>query len=111
MGDRGDNCHPNLTGQVQSCNWSTPIAGDWKGQKKADGSESMLCAQVTKPNPGKLNPRWVECLMGVPQNWVKCEEGNRTDELRALGNGVVPATAHKAWITLNESRGVVSYMQ
>lgn len=29
---------------------------------------------------------------------VKCE--NRTDELRLLGNGVVPATATKAFITL-----------
>jgi hypothetical protein len=29
---------------------------------------------------------------------VKCE--NRTDELRLLGNGVVPPTATKAFITL-----------
>jgi hypothetical protein len=30
--------------------------------------------------------------------FVTCD--NRTDELRLLGNGVVPATAHKAFITL-----------
>jgi len=38
--------------------------------------------------------------MGVPQGWVKCGDGNRTDELRALGNGVVPSTAENAFRTL-----------
>lgn len=51
---------------------------------------------------GFLNPRWVEALMGVPQGWVDPFESgplsltNRTDELRLLGNGVVPATAERA---------------
>ena len=63
--------------------------------------------------PGtKLNPRWVETLMGLPVGWCmpSCEKlndpeiydkcDNRTDELRLLGNGVVPATAQRAWETL-----------
>ena len=51
---------------------------------------------------GKLNPRWVAQLMGVPTDWVYPaeDERNRTDELRMLGNGVVPATAAKAFVTL-----------
>jgi hypothetical protein len=36
---------------MQPQNWSTPIAGDWKGQKKKDGTEAMLCAQVKKNWP------------------------------------------------------------
>ena len=53
-------------------NWSTPIAGDWKGQVKKDGSEQMLCAQVTKfQAKGQLNPRWVELLMGLPVGWTR----------------------------------------
>ncbi len=53
-------------------NWATPIAGDWKGQKKADGSEQMLCAQVTKfQTKGQLNPRWVELLMDLPIGWTR----------------------------------------
>ena len=53
---------------------------------------------------GKLNPDWVESLQGVPPGWTQlsnalpCE--NRIDRLRLLGNGVVPATAEKAFITL-----------
>ena len=54
----------------------------------------------------KLNPRWVETLMGVPVGWVSPDPvthttcTNRTDELRLLGNGVVPATAALAFETL-----------
>lgn len=36
--------------------------------------------------------------MGYAELCVSCD--NRTDELRLLGNGVVPAVAAKAWVTL-----------
>jgi DNA (cytosine-5)-methyltransferase 1 len=49
---------------------------------------------------GKLNPDWVETLMGLPQGWTGT--GNRIDRLRLLGNGVVPQTAALAWKTLNK---------
>ena len=51
---------------------------------------------------GKLNSSWVESLMDVPQSWTQIGKGdeNRIDRLRLLGNGVVPATAEKAFRTL-----------
>ena len=53
---------------------------------------------------GKLNPDWVESLQGVPPGWTQLSNAlpgeNRIDRLRLLGNGVVPATAEKAFITL-----------
>ena len=53
---------------------------------------------------GKLNADWVEQLMGLPVGWTQLEGGgpedNRIDRLRLLGNGVVPATAEKAFRTL-----------
>ncbi len=53
---------------------------------------------------GKLNPDWVESLQGVPKGWTQLSNAlpgeNRIDRLRLLGNGVVPATAEKAFITL-----------
>ena len=53
---------------------------------------------------GKLNADWVEQLMGLPVGWTQLEGGgpedNRIDRLRLLGNGVVPATAEKAFKTL-----------
>ena len=72
-----------------------------------------------------LNPDWVEKLMGVPPGWTALDgssnewqnnwsgdwEGNtprttdvkkdRVDRIRMLGNGVVPATAAKAWTVLS----------
>ena len=75
---------------------------------------------------GHLNPDWVEQLMGVPPGWTaldgtsnewqygwhdgsweaglrrvveSCDD--RVDRIRLLGNGVVPATAAKAWQILN----------
>lgn len=53
---------------------------------------------------GKLNPDWVESLQGVQHGWTQLSNAlpgeNRIDRLRLLGNGVVPATAEKAFITL-----------
>ena len=59
---------------------------------------------------GKLNPRWVETLMGLDVGWVMPDTvedadlhtacTNRTDELRLLGNGVVPDCASRAFIVL-----------
>lgn len=50
----------------------------------------------------RLNPKWVCQLMNIPTDWVYPSESerNRTDELRMLGNGVVPLTAAKAFETL-----------
>ena len=91
-----------------------------------------------QPNQVKkrLNPRWVETLMGIPVGWTmtSCMQPiaspvsfammssagnaesttqtahvlgqialmteNYSDELRLLGNGVVPATAERAFTTL-----------
>ena len=53
---------------------------------------------------GKINADWVEQLMGLPVGWTQLDGGgledNRIDRLRLLGNGVVPATAEKAFKTL-----------
>lgn len=85
----------------------------------------QLNTEVENKKPGKLNPRWVETLMGLPMGWT-CPEcpveavrdwplfvtglmrsevveewmfkvANRTDELRMCGNGVVPAVVEKAY--------------
>ena len=55
----------------------------------------------TEPSPrtGKprLSPRFVEWMMGLPDGWVTDVPGlTRGQQLRALGNGVVPAQAYAA---------------
>ena len=105
-----------LSNQVKD-NWSTPrVGGQEKGSTRlARGKDLGLQGQCeVQSSSGKLNPRWVETLQGIPVGWVmpSCDSlnepqyygiyDNRTDELRMLGNGVVPATAAKAWVVLNK---------
>lgn len=46
----------------------------------------------------RLNPRFVEWMMGLPDGWVTDVPGlTRTAQLKALGNGVVPQQARLAW--------------
>ncbi|UED85291.1 DNA cytosine methyltransferase [Streptomyces profundus] len=46
---------------------------------------------------GRLNPHMVEWMMGLPSGWVTDVPGlTRTQQLRLLGNGVVPQQAETA---------------
>jgi len=92
-----DQDNPNLTGNHHERSWGTPRAvdaGNWmmnKARLAAGKPEDTLCDQVlqtpTKSDNkspgisrdvhlnhqtgGKLNPTWVECLMGYPQGWTQ----------------------------------------
>jgi hypothetical protein len=55
--------------------------------------------QPTEPGRGgrpRLSPRFAEWMMGLPDGWVTALNLPRTAQLRALGNGVVPAQAELA---------------
>jgi len=85
--------------------WATPQARDFKGAQgrayKNESSDLPFQAEGKRESNAKLNPDWVCQLMGIPVGWVHPEGvRNRVDELRMLGNGVVPQTAAKAFTTL-----------
>jgi site-specific DNA-cytosine methylase len=101
----------------ESSSWPTVTVGEEKyrilGDTQASKCLSAMAArgelagqhdQASPSTTGKsqgLNPDWVCQLMGIPVGWVHPEGvRNRTDELRMLGNGVVPQTAAKAFTTL-----------
>lgn len=44
----------------------------------------------------RLSPRFVEWLMGLPAGWVTETDTTRNEQLKALGNGVVPQQAAAA---------------
>lgn len=51
------------------------------------------------PNPlelDKLNPKFVEYMMGLPEGWVTDLDISRSQQLKLLGNGVVPQQAYYA---------------
>ena len=94
----------NSTGNLHGLLFGTPRAAMAKAPLGGGhGKDAKYRIEnQTHPQQGYLNPRWVEALMGVPEGWVDPFESgplsltNRTDELRLLGNGVVPATAERA---------------
>jgi DNA (cytosine-5)-methyltransferase 1 len=45
---------------------------------------------------GRLNPVFVEWMMGLPDGWVSSRLEARTRALKVLGNGVVPQQAAAA---------------
>ena len=50
--------------------WPTPVARDYKGA----GMEGQLPTEVAKvEGSGRLNPEWVEWLMGFPEGWTDLE--------------------------------------
>ena len=55
------------------------------------------CDRETQPTLGR-DPHWDSDWMDNAELYTTCD--NRTDELRLLGNGVVPATAERAFRTL-----------
>ncbi len=68
---KGDVATMPLTAQVKA--WATPIMGDSHlastpevAQKRIEEGKVTLSRQ----NPGKLNPRWVETLQGVCMGWT-----------------------------------------
>ena len=117
--------HPIIVGpvtrekKVKSGNekkWATPTTRDHKGSYspealvRKDGKSRMdelpQQAQYDETNiskVGKLNPSWVEQLMGLPVQWSMLPEPtsvHRVSRLMLLGNGVVPQQAEVAFRTL-----------
>lgn len=45
---------------------------------------------------GRLSPAFVEYMMGLPQGWVSDTNLSRSQQLKILGNGVVPQQAYYA---------------
>lgn len=73
--------------------------------------------QLTRPVPAptethnekqRLSPRFVELLMGLPDGWVTDVDIPRTQQLKALGNGVVPQQAALALQLLARPDGLVA---
>ena len=51
---------------------------------------------VQDRNKRRLNPQFVEWMMGLPDGWVTGHGLSAAQELKMLGNGVVPQQAHAA---------------
>jgi DNA (cytosine-5)-methyltransferase 1 len=57
---------------------------------------------VMRNDKRRLNPQFVEWMMGLPDRWVTGHGLSAAKELKMLGNGVVPQQAHAAITQLLE---------
>lgn len=71
-----------------------------KGQARHEHRFSSKMESQKIPNTvdtlGRLNPMFVEYMMGLTQGWVTNLNLSRTQQLKMLGNGVVPQQAYHA---------------
>ena len=67
-----------------------------QGRFNSRSQMSMQTAPNTLDKLGRLNPEFVEYMMGLPKGWVTDSELSRTQQLKMLGNGVVPQQAYYA---------------
>jgi DNA (cytosine-5)-methyltransferase 1 len=75
------------------------------GQARSKHRFSRSMERETIPNAldqGKLNAKFVEYIMGLPCGWVTDLDLSRSQQLKMLGNGVVPQQAYYALELLND---------
>jgi hypothetical protein len=64
-------CQAYKDAQAQANQWGTPTAREHKsGRGNEEREYKELTPMVERTQTGKLNPRWVETLMGLPVGWV-----------------------------------------
>lgn len=79
--------------QIPSVNWGPYEAAirRWEGTLNQPAPAPTEPGKEGRP---RLSPRFVEWMMGLPDGWVCDVEGiSRTQQLKILGNGVVPQQA------------------
>jgi len=79
-------------GEDAAAEWGpySPVIRRWE---HATGRPAP-CPTEPGRNGQRLNPVFVEWMMGIPEGWVTGVPGlSRNDQLKALGNGVVPQQA------------------
>lgn len=54
----------------RAVHWRTPNSTDWKNRGTAEYRENDRQIQLQTQVGGKLNPVWVELLMGWPKHWT-----------------------------------------
>jgi hypothetical protein len=74
----------SLPGELRRQMWRTPQAHDAKSSRVQSGHATDLTHQVAE----RLNPVWVECLMGLPEGWTDIEDTSTNGQLGQESNNM-----------------------
>ena len=91
-------------GESRGSSEVVPDSNDGRGvrtmprlQERYDPRSPMHLQEVPAPlDQGRLNVKFVEYMMGLPNGWVTDVDLPRAQMLKILGNGVVPQQAYRA---------------
>ena len=70
---RGKIANNPRNGLPAAAMYSTPCARDWKDNGKSPAELARNSETLASQPGGKLNPTWVEWLMGWPLGWTDCD--------------------------------------
>ena len=108
--DGSDRQKHGVSGQVTTNSHDARGLGSMQGLSKRFNTPFQMCMQDL-PNPldsdGRLNSKFVEYMMGLPNGWVTDSGLSSSQQLKILGNGVVPQQAYAAihrLLTLSQTR-------
>ena len=71
------------------------------GQRFTPRSDMHLQAVPVTLDKGRVNAKFIEYMMGLPPGWVTDVDISYAQQLKILGNGVVPQQAYRALEILN----------
>lgn len=79
-------------GEQSATNWGPyqPAIRRWE---RVLGRTAPAPTELSAKGKPQLSPVFVEWMMGLPQGWVTDHDLSRADQLKMLGNGVVPQQA------------------
>jgi DNA (cytosine-5)-methyltransferase 1 len=91
-------CEHGCSGEIITNSNDTRGIGSVPRLSQRFNSSDEMCLQELPPTlvESKLNVKFVEYMMGLPQGWVTDLDLSRTQQLKMLGNGVVPQQAYYA---------------
>ena len=85
------------TATISNTNDGRGIGDVQRLQKRYDPRSPMYLQEVPPAlDQGRLNVKFVEYMMGLPDGWVTDVGLPRAQQLKILGNGVVPQQAYRA---------------
>jgi DNA (cytosine-5)-methyltransferase 1 len=68
---------PRVVARIEREQWPTPKSSpsgpDYARANREDSGGDDLATAIARPTPGRLNPTWVEWLMGFPVGWTDLE--------------------------------------
>ena len=104
--EKSQHCGNNTDEHSNTDSQRCTLVGNQRRTQRNQGQSQSIASQLVQAiytqevpptlDKGKLNVKFVEYMMGLPDGWVTNVDLPRAQMLKILGNGVVPQQAYRA---------------